>query len=321
MANIYVASVNGGKVVAGDSKYGFFGEVPASELWSGDELSKLLGITSGVLINSDTPWLKFVIDGKIIFKTKRSIRSNLSWSDLRKGGVIDEGKTIVDKKGNVFEVRLMRGANTNPSLNNLVDRGAIDSEWNRLMLPINEKSVDKKWSHPQNVGVIPDNWDIRYNDQDLSLSYNDKGSCQWCPENIISDQKLRVYRGPDSAGRDSSRIWRENPDISSDMFGWSPVLELISPYKMRYHILKKNNNYGYYKSGKWHSLGDTLPSCDIIKSQGMPSLETLNQGDYDFTHSMTTNAPQKQYSGIINFNDEGLKNIKGIDVKEVELDE
>lgn len=85
-------------------------------------------------------------------------------------------------------------------------------------------------------------------------------------------------------------------------------------------ILKKNNNYGYYKTGKWYSLGDTLPSCDIIKSQGMPSLETLNPGDYDFTHPMTTNAPQKQYSGVINFNDESLKNIKKIDVREVEID-
>lgn len=70
MANIHVASVNGGKVVAGDSRYGFFGEVPVTELWSGDELSKLLGVTEGTLQHSNEPWLKFVLDGKIIYKSK-----------------------------------------------------------------------------------------------------------------------------------------------------------------------------------------------------------------------------------------------------------
>lgn len=318
MANIHVASVNGGKVVAGDSRYGFFGEVPVTELWSGDELSKLLGVTEGTLQHSNEPWLKFVLDGKIIYKSKKPFRHSISWDQLHAKDLVKGDKIIKDKYGNQYIVRLMRGALTDPSQNNNLDKGAKYSEWNKLMLPIHEQAKNKTWAYPQYVEPeIPSDWGIEYTDEDLvTNSSGGYGNYQHCLENTISNHANNVLRGNHaitSIGDYSSSF------AGSTIRGWSPVLELISPSKTRY-ILKKDNDYGYYKTGAWHSLGNSLPECNVIKEQGMSSLGTLNPGDYEFTHLMTANAPTKQYNGVIDFNDEGLKNIKRIDVREVEID-
>ena len=42
----------------------YYGEIPASEFFTGDELSTLLGVTQGELQNSDTDWFKFSLHGK-----------------------------------------------------------------------------------------------------------------------------------------------------------------------------------------------------------------------------------------------------------------
>lgn len=96
-------------------------------------------------------------------------------------------------------------------------------------------------------------------------------------------------------------------------------IEELSPDErpLFYH---KNGEYGFFEHGKWQPIGKTLPNCDVLKQLPMVSINDLNPGDYEFTHSMTANAPTKQYNGVIDFNDEVLKNIKRIDVREVEID-
>ena len=43
---------------------GFFGEVPASELITGDALASQVGISGGTSQNSTAGWLKFAYKGK-----------------------------------------------------------------------------------------------------------------------------------------------------------------------------------------------------------------------------------------------------------------
>lgn len=96
-------------------------------------------------------------------------------------------------------------------------------------------------------------------------------------------------------------------------------IEELSPDErpLFYH---KNGEYGFFERGKWQPMGEVLPNCDVLKQLPMASINNLNPGEYEFTHLMTADTSAKQYNGVIDFNDEGLKNIKQIDVREVEID-
>ncbi len=54
-------------LIAGDMTAGFFGEVPVSELITGDDLATTIGLTTGISQHSNEPWLKFALDGNIIY--------------------------------------------------------------------------------------------------------------------------------------------------------------------------------------------------------------------------------------------------------------
>lgn len=240
------------QVIAGDKNYGFFGEVPVTELWSGDGLSKLLGVTEGGRQYDNEPWLKFVLDGKIIYKSKKPFRHSISWNHLHEMNVVFGGKVIEDAQGNQYKVRLMKGALTDPSKDGDPDKGAKYSEWNKLMLPIHKQAKDKSWKHPTYVEPeVPTNWDINYTDKDLVTYYDQgRGSYQWCQETPAADSKNRerVVRGYQGV----SRFHTVNNSISSEIYGWSPVLELITT--TTHHITDDKQTVKY-----------TIVDDDIIK--------------------------------------------------------
>lgn len=215
----------GGKILlGGDMNAGYFGVVPASELFTGTELASLCGITEGTSQFSSEGWLKFAIDGKIIFKSKKTIRHSISWDHINSKGCVKGTKTVT-KGGHTYKVRLMKGALTDPSRYDLPDRGAKGSEWNKLMLPIHIKAKDKSWAYPAYVETDIPYWGIDFTDADLQThnSHGD-GSYHWCQEVSNDNPASRVYRGiggVSSSGRATS----------SNTFayhGWSPVLEWVS---------------------------------------------------------------------------------------------
>ena len=76
----------GGKVfLGGDMTAGYLGQVPTSELWTGDDLATACGITQGTSQFSTTGWLKFAIDGKIIYKSQKTFRHSISWDHIQIG--------------------------------------------------------------------------------------------------------------------------------------------------------------------------------------------------------------------------------------------
>lgn len=244
MANIYLTTVASKTLVAGNRFAGFFGEVPVSELWSGEELSNLLGITEGTLQHSNDPWLKFIIDGKIIYKSKKPFRHSISWNHLNERGVFYGDKIAQDKYGNQYKVRLMRGALTDPSKGDDPDKGAKGSEWNRLMLPIHEQARNKNWRYPANVEPeIPSDWNINYTDDDLvTNSSAGNGHWHWCQETAATNPTARVIRGGGGVSHISWNGSNANPD-----FGWSPVLELIQKDNIAFI---KNNDIIHTKEGE-----------------------------------------------------------------------
>ena len=56
----------------------YYGEVPASEFFTCEELSTLLGVTQGTLQNSNTDWFKFGLGDKTLFIPKQTIRQSIS---------------------------------------------------------------------------------------------------------------------------------------------------------------------------------------------------------------------------------------------------
>src|SRR6056297_853572 len=48
-------------LLEGDMNYGFFGFVPAKELFTGTELASEIGLTDGTAQNSDSHWIKYIV--------------------------------------------------------------------------------------------------------------------------------------------------------------------------------------------------------------------------------------------------------------------
>lgn len=222
-------------LIAGTMQAGFFGEVPASEFFTASQIASAVGITQGTAQHENEPWLKFAYEGKILFRPRKAIRHSISWKTINAAECVygdSDGKTVT-KDGKQYRVRLMRGALTDPSRYGDSDRGAKGSEWNKLMLPIHERSIDKSWAYPTHVEDNVPIWahnlgtgaNGMYSDADLMTHYNHgNGSYVWQQERPDHDlSSNRVDRGGGGVSFSAS-------GTSSDarvIRGWAPVLELV----------------------------------------------------------------------------------------------
>lgn len=207
--------------IAGSWDAGFFGKVPASELITGDALASMIGLSAGTAQFSNEPWLKFAYQGKILFVAKKPFRYSLSWTDINAANAVYGDRTVTIG-GLTYKVRLMRGAENDPSNYTDNDRDAIGSEWNRLLLPIH-KNAPSNWTYPEYGGVTED-WGIDYTDADLLTHYNHgNGAYSWCQETRGGNAPYRVSRGYRGVSDSDSLIAAH----SSSNSGWRPVLELV----------------------------------------------------------------------------------------------
>lgn len=201
------------KLIAGDHELGFFGEVSPTELFEGNVLASMVGLTAGNSHYPNAGWLKFADRGKILFIAKKPFRYSISWAQLYSAGLVygvdgpgpnpyPAGSsvnqfTVVRKDLDAFVVRLMTGSRND------------ESEWNRLMYKVADQVVSGQ------IGFKFKTYDIA---EDLGLG-STTGSYQWCQEGSGS---IRVYRG------DRNNITNYNtasPSFSNANYGWRPVLE------------------------------------------------------------------------------------------------
>ena len=214
-------------LIAGDMQAGFFGEVSASELISGDALASLVGISQGTSQNSTVGWLKFAWQGKILFVAKKTFRHSISWDHINSANAVYGSKSVVID-GLSYKIRLLKGANKDPAG---AYNGAIchNSEWNRLMLPIHQEAINKNWAYPDNVESDIPVWahslgtgtQGRYTDADLLTHYDyGSGSYSWCQE-VAGSSATRVCRGRDGVSFSGSYT----SSTSASSRGWRPCLE------------------------------------------------------------------------------------------------
>lgn len=239
------------ELAAGDMNAGYFGEVSAGELYSGDRLAFELGVTEGVLQNSNAGWLKFARHGRVLFVAKQSFMHTVNWDHLYARGIVygtnDNGKsprgtptnqyTTVEHGGNRFIVRLLTGAVADPFPDDSelmytddmyqMDLGA-GSEWNELMYRVHTDVP----STPDVDGLRPDrhggpqvgaNW-ANFSSSDINITGN--GRQCWAQETSETLSYTRANRGASVV----AHFNRTTGSIAYSYIGWRPALELIPNY-------------------------------------------------------------------------------------------
>lgn len=214
---------------------GFYGELTSASFINATALATALGLTTGIVINNTTAWLKFLLDGKILFVPKLAIRYNTSWQDLYAKGAIYGSDTVgafpfpttspvvqntkVTIGGLQYRVRLIRGSKEDPGTRSTIpdDPGHIGSEWNRLMYPITVIT------QTPNNQVGPKFMASPYTDADLGFN-SFTGSMTFCMETTAGTSTAVVVRGYTSVLGSTYG----NKAGMNDRAGWRPVLELVN---------------------------------------------------------------------------------------------
>lgn len=206
----------------------FYGEV---QLISYEDLSTEVNYTEGVLM-PDAGWLHVNLDGKELYVAKHAIRTDAGWDILYEAGLVygvdgpgphpvasgpvNQMRTVVIE-GKTYIVRLLKGADVNPSSLNLdgIDPpGSQKSEWSRIFAPL---TVDGFASY---TGPKLAN----YAGEDFGTGEpGEAGRVSWVQESPTIPGNLRNARG----GPVLDRIDGFNPAAAALGYGWRPVLELV----------------------------------------------------------------------------------------------
>ena len=224
-------------LIAGNMTAGFFGEVPTTELITGDDLATAIGLTAGTSQYSTEPWLKFALDDNIIYVAKKPYRHSISWENIYQAGAVygtgdnglypSGGNRLQDANisvdGYSLAVTLLKGTNTDPAIftSNGYDMDYTHtSEWNRLMYPIHSGIHTASTSSTPSVPYAQ--W-ASYSDSDL-LVHNSfgSGSYSWVQETQNTDTTSRFRRGYARV----TYVDSSTSTLAASFIGWRPALRL-----------------------------------------------------------------------------------------------
>ena len=207
--------------------YGIFlGEVPSDEFIDGKSLANHIGLTEGRLCNVVAPWLKFILDGNIIYVPMKPLMHSVSWNAINKCGAAfeNEGATI-NVGGENYDITLLRGVNRNCIISGRYYGWDMDfthtSEWNRLMYPIHS-GIHTDNDNPSNPSVPYAQW-ATYSDDDLTVYHGTgNGTVTWVQEAQNTDTTFRFFRGCNGV----TYVVRNTTTNANSYNGWRPSLRL-----------------------------------------------------------------------------------------------
>ena len=229
-----------------DTDTGYYGEVSHTDLISGDSLASTIGLTAGSAQDSTAGWLKFYVGpdaacnrgstAYVIFVAKMPYRNNLSWNSINSAKAVDGSDAAITISGEDYKVRLMQGADADPSTytygTSCADNPGENSEWNDLFYRIHEDepnctdvtegmpggSSTTRHGGPQ----VGDNFDD-FTDAETGVLYTlNNGSACWCQEVDGVATSRRVGRGFNGVANFTSGT----ATTAYASIGWRPVLEL-----------------------------------------------------------------------------------------------
>ena len=224
-------------LISGNIGVGFLGEVSVTDFITGDALAIACGLqNSGTSQYSNEPWLKFVLDGQILYVSKKTIRHSISWDMINNANcVYDEpGSKVVSIKGFDFRVTLLRGAGDQYNVKSDLpsESGVVNhySEWNKLMCSTHQEAITGNWGYSSNVESdyiklihnLGSGTSGMYNNGDI-VATSGNGRVSWCQERTSSSGRLyRAHNG----------VSYSNNYASSSVYsslGWRPALRLLTP--------------------------------------------------------------------------------------------
>jgi hypothetical protein len=210
---------------------GYYGRIDYTNLINGSDLATAIGLTAGAAMNDTVDWLKFYLDGKVLFIPQKPFRYGLAWKSLYDIGCVYGDDTIgnnlpsgystlQNKKVTIgdwqFRVRLMDVINNPPNTTIATDQ----SEWDRLFYSI----VAAQVTGQQVDGTTK--WDS-FAVADLGLT-GTNGIWTHSRSPYYYNSGYTGYRGV----RGSSSITNKTGyalTTAATQGGWRPVLELIPP--------------------------------------------------------------------------------------------
>lgn len=201
----------------------FLGEVPVSTMITGDALANRIGLTAGIAQHSNEPWLHFELDGRTLYVAKKTYRHTISWESINSTNAVFGTRTI-DINGLTYKVRLLKGANSDPYVGDVIQGydlpSTYGSEWNRLFYPLIPNPTDKPTSGISGEGIRFGSW-ASYTESELTMGLTGgNGRRTWCQET----QGIRsIARG--IAGVTEIQLIQSDAGVISR--GWRPVLELV----------------------------------------------------------------------------------------------
>ncbi|WBF04761.1 hypothetical protein [Erwinia phage vB_Ea277G] len=219
------------KLKFGTRDLGYFGEVTQAELFGNDEVWGMVKPVTGTKNNAAlNVWLKFILDGRVLYTPKYPITMGTKWEDLYAagavygvkgngdapvpaGGAVDQFRMVtkIEKIVGVnkiwpLKLQLMSGANS--LINSTNDWASDRSEWDRLWTPF----FAQKWE--------------TYGWQEMNQGYT----------NRLATIKERNGDGTNYGTRGGNNtIALKNyiaMNTTSSSISWRPVLELINDPNM-----------------------------------------------------------------------------------------
>lgn len=208
------------EIVVGDEEVGFYGDVDSDELFDGEALASMIGLSEGDPTDSNIQWLKFSFNSKILYIPSRDLRTSVSWEAIYNSGAVygtnDTGNfpinggvmqdTTVSKNGITFKVRLSHGAINDPAQqegsNSTIKNPSYTegTEWRSLISEI----TDGSWGSYTNTGF-------------------ESQSC-WLTETNSDDTAQRLLAGHD---QESTHYGFRDLTSTQTYRTWIPVLEII----------------------------------------------------------------------------------------------
>ncbi len=244
----------------------FLGEVPSNQLITGNTLASHFNLTQGVSQNSNEPWLKFILDGKTLYVSKKPFRHSISWNHLNDLDLVFGNRTI-DIDGKEYRIRLLKGVSSDPisvpSLDN--EHGGYDlewtygSEWNRIFYPLipNPSRQDHLPSYPySNEGILFGQWG---NYTETELGINDSagyGYRTWTQESRLENLNTKSGRGHYGVLR-AGFVDAGNSLIHR---GWRPVLELVEE-----RPIGRFSDENLLKETPWQALIDMINAKFLLR--------------------------------------------------------
>ena len=222
---------------------GFFGEVPASVLFTGPQIASAIGLTAGTSQHDNEPWLKFFVGASancnrnngvpyVLYIAKKPYRHTVSWDAIHARGAVYWGQgATVDKGGIILDVGLMFGAYADPAnSNNAAPLSTSEScaanhgqgsHWNDLIYRVMSETLSCPSSDTYHGGPqVGGNW-TSYQNSDLIIGSGD-GRYTWCQETSAISGTHRVNRG---RNRLSYLLWSAS-SIANSNYGFRPALRL-----------------------------------------------------------------------------------------------